>query len=241
MKKILVIALLISSVFANANFDKNFQKTIKEVADIEIEVQFKKELKSFPAFFVIGKTKGGDLFPVISNKNGDYFFGLSNVMHLDEKDSSMIRSELNKAQAQKNKQDKVVLDKLFSSFSDNDYLFLEGNSKNLPTQIVVSDPDCPYCRKHLDEIEDTLKVANVKYIFAPVHEGDAFVKSQLIMDEAKNLKSTKDKIKVMKKYYKDIELSKKQLGTNTSQIDKNAKKIFESGVIRGVPFVYEVE
>ena len=241
MKKILIVTLLVSNLFANANFDKNFKKTIKEVADINVEVQFKKELKSFPALFVIGKTQSGDIFPVISSKNGNYFFGLSNVMHLDDKDSSMIRNELNKAQMEKNKQDKVVLDELFSSFSDNDYLFLEGYSKDLPTQIVVSDPDCPYCRKHLEEIEDTLKVANVKYIFAPIRKGTASVKSQLIMDETKNLKSTKDKIKVIKKYYKDVELSKKQLGTNTSQIDKNAQKIFESGVIRGVPFIYEVK
>lgn len=240
MKKILFcMAIMANLSIANSNFDDNFKKTIKEVADINIEVYSKKELKSFPSYFVIGKTSGGDIFPVIANKDGKYFIGMSNVLHLNEEDSNTIKQELNKAKMEQEKKGRAVLDKLFSSFKESDYVLLEGNSKNLPTQIVVSDPDCPYCRKHLEEIEETLKTANVKFIFAPVHERASFVKSQLIMNETKKLKSTKEKLEVFRKYYKDIKLSKKELDTNTSQVDRNTRKIFDSGAVRGVPFIYE--
>ena len=54
MKKIIAI-LACSLTFVNAGLEDNFKKSIKNIADVEVEVEFKKELVSFPSmFFVIG-------------------------------------------------------------------------------------------------------------------------------------------------------------------------------------------
>ena len=241
MKKIIAI-LACGLTFASAALEENFKKSIKAMADVEVEVEFKKELVSFPSmYFVIGKTKGGDIFPVIVSKEGEYFIGLSNVLKLSNVDTQMMQEALNQAQKEKEARDSKVLKELFSSFKESDFLYLQGEGKNLPTKIVVSDPDCPYCREHLKSINQELKKANIKMIFAPIHEKEAFVKSQLIMNEAAKLEKddTKGKVALLNKYFKDITLSDKELKTDFSRIAQNTKKIFESGVIKGVPFIYE--
>ncbi|MDE5592256.1 MAG: hypothetical protein K2I63_04820 [Helicobacter sp.] len=153
----------------------------------------------------------------------------------------MIREEIAKASLAKEKQDSSALNKLFKEFKENDFIFLEGNKKNLPTKIVVSDPDCPYCREHLSKIEKELETSNIKLIFAPVHDKNAFIKSQLAMQEISKLPQhdTPAKLKVLRKYYQNIKLNTQEMKTDYSQITKNKEKIFASGIIRGVPFIFE--
>ena len=222
--------------------EDNFKKSIKNIADVEVEVEFKKELVSFPSmFFVIGKTQGGDIFPVIVSKDGEYFIGLSNVLKLSNVDTQMMRDALEKAQKEKEQKDSKVLSQLFDGFLESDFVYLKGDGKNLPTKIVVTDPDCPYCREHLKNVDAELKEANLKLIFAPIHQKEAFIKAQLIMNEVAKLDAgdTKGKIKVLEKYYRDITLDAGQLKTDYSQITKNTDKIFQTGVIKGVPFIFE--
>ena len=241
LKKTITLLTLILTL-ANADFETNFKKSIKELTDIDVQVQFKKELVSFPSsFFVIGKTKGGDIFPVIVNKEGNYFIGLSNVLNLSQADSAMIKEEITKATLVKEEQDTLVLNKLFKSFKKTDFVYLAGNSENLPTKFVITDPDCPYCREHLKNIEKDLEESNLKLIFAPVHDKKAFIKAQLIMQEIAKLPkaNTQTKINILRKYYQDFELNNQQLKTDYSQITANTKKIFDSGIVRGVPFIFE--
>ena len=66
-----LFGLLCITSFAFADFDTNFKKSIKELTNVDVEVQFKKALKSFDGqYFVIGRTKGGDIFHVNVDKNG---------------------------------------------------------------------------------------------------------------------------------------------------------------------------
>ena len=157
-KLILIMAVIIGySSLAFANFEKNFKKSIKEKVDIDVEIQLKKPLRSFDGqYFVIGRTANGNIFPVIVSTDGKHFVGLSSVMNFSKEDSKMIMDEINKAGEEKMKSDREALLKLFAEFKDYDFIALEGKTKNLPTKIVVTDPDCPYCRKHLEEIEKDL-------------------------------------------------------------------------------------
>ena len=191
--------------------------------------------------FVIGKTQGGDIFPVIVSKDGEYFIGLSNVLKLSNVDTQMMRDALEKAQKEKEQKDSKVLSQLFDGFLESDFVYLKGDGKNLPTKIVVTDPDCPYCSEHLKNVDAELKEANLKLIFAPIHQKEAFIKAQLIMNEVAKLDAgdTKGKIKVLEKYYRDITLDAGQLKTDYSQITKNTDKIFQTGVIKGVPIIFE--
>ena len=106
---------------------------------------------------------------------------------------------------------------------------------------MVTDPDCPYCREHLKNVDAELKEANLKLIFAPIHQKEAFIKEPFILNELAKLDTgdTKGKIKILEKYYRDITLDAGQLKTDYSQITKNTDKIFQTGVIKGVPFIFE--
>lgn len=244
MKKIFLNVALVASFasLATAGFEENFKASVKKRADIDAEVQLKKPLKSFKnQYFVIGRTQNGEIFPVIVSQDGDYFVALSSMMNLNQEDSQMIMEELNKAGDEKEKRDTKILNELFASFNANDFIYLKGEGENLPTQIIVTDPDCPYCRKHLEMIESELKVANLKLIFAPVHDKEAFIKAQLAMNQTAKLKleDTKGKIKILRKFYSDIKLSKQEMATDFSQVRTNTDKIFASKAIKGVPFVFE--
>ena len=54
-------------------------------------------------FFVIGKTQGGDIFPVIVSKDGEYFIGLSNVLKLSNVDTQMMRDAWRRHKKKKSK------------------------------------------------------------------------------------------------------------------------------------------
>lgn len=51
LKKTITLLTLILTL-ANADFETNFKKSIKELTDIDVQVQFKKELVSFPHRFL---------------------------------------------------------------------------------------------------------------------------------------------------------------------------------------------
>ena len=245
MKQLVIgfLSVLCAANIAFADFDTNFKQSIKELTNVDVEVQFKKALKSFEGqYFVIGRTKSGDIFPVIVDKNGQYFMGLSSVMNFSKEDSRVIMNAINEAGEAKMKEDSKALNQLFKTFKESDFITLNGEGKNLPTKIIVTDPDCPYCRKELQNIEMRLKEANLKLIFAPVHEQDAFIKAQLILNATKNAKDNKAKIAILRKYFQDnVKLSAKEQKTDITQVKFTTEKIFGSGLINGVPFIFDVE
>lgn len=244
MKKFILCAVYtaIMASCAFANFDVNFKKGIKELTNVDIEIQLKKPLQSFKGeYFVIGRTSNGEIFPMIVSQDGKHFIGLSNIMSFSQEDSEMISKEMQQASEAKMKADSKALNRLFKSFKESDFITLTGQGKNLPTHIVVSDPDCPYCRQHLQSVESQLKEANLKFIFAPVHNENAFIKAQLILNASAKASDNEAKLALLRKYYSDTPLSPQEKKTDFRQVQSNTEKIFNSGLIRSVPFVFTLE
>jgi thiol:disulfide interchange protein DsbC len=117
-------------------------------------------------------------------------------------------------------------------------LLLKSQIKTDALLTIVTDPDCPYCRAELSNLREHLKSTNVRMIFAPVHDEKAYVKSALILEETKKLNNNEKIISVIEKYYKDIELSEKQMQTKTDIVHDAAETIFGSGLIQGVPYLH---
>ena len=60
------------------------------------------------------------------------------------------------------------------------------------------------------------------------------------MDE--NVKDNKAKIAILRKYFQDnVKLSAKEKKTDITQVKFTTEKIFGSGLINGVPFIFDVE
>lgn len=112
-----------------------------------------------------------------------------------------------------------------------------GNDAKKETIVVFTDPECPYCRQELGNIEERLKTNNVKLIFTPVHQRTSLEKSVLIYNEAAKAKNDAEKIKIIRKYFdENVKYDQKVSDAEIARIEELKSKYFGAG-IKGVPFI----
>ncbi len=109
-----------------------------------------------------------------------------------------------------------------------------GNDPKKETLVKFTDPECPFCRKEVEDIENKLKKYNLKYVFTPVHDRSSMEKSILIYKQTNKAKTLEDKIKIIKKYYSG-DVDKKVTDQEVARVEKLRKKYFAAG-LKGVPF-----
>lgn len=227
-----------------AKVNAEIERTVKEASKQDMKVIEAKKLDSFNKFlFVRMETTSGKQIPVFVSSDGKSFIGFSQILYTpSEKDNTLISGMLQEITANNTEENAVKEQKLFSSFPDDRFVFLQSSNPEVTkTIVIVTDPDCPYCRQELGQIENRLRTANVKLIFAPVHDDRAFVKSELIMKESSEANTVEEKIAIVRKYYVDMPLTQAQMNTDMSKTKDNAQKLFSSGIVKGVPFIHEVK
>ena len=137
----------------------------------------------------------------------------------------------------KEKLDKQKLIKELSNLykkEDKQNILVLGNDPKKETLVKFTDPECPFCRKEVAQIEEKLKTYNLKYIFTPVHDKSSLEKSILIYKQAKKAKTLDEKIKILKKYFSgdvDANVTDKEI----ARVEATRKKYFSAG-LKGVPF-----
>lgn len=245
MKKILVATAIFGvCTFSFAqSVEKNFANLINEKFGVKIDVLSAYELKSIPSLYlVLTKDNVNGAYPFYVNKNGDSYLQVGEVFSFSNKDDeAMLKSVFEKMQVINDEIKNARIDTLFDSLPKKSFITINSRAKTGKLITIVTDPDCPYCREELKNIRKHLEGANVRFVFASVHDETAFIKAQLILDEAKLISSfDADKIiSIFEKYYKDIELSDKQKSTNYETITNSTETIFGSGLIKGVPYIHE--
>lgn len=113
-----------------------------------------------------------------------------------------------------------------------------GNDPEKDTMVIFTDPECPFCRKELANIENDLKKYNVEIVLISVHGDTAFDKINQIYKEAPNAKTDKEKIDLLNKYYAEKAEAPK---SSVEEMKKNrelSNKYFAAG-IQGVPYKVE--
>jgi len=223
-KLILATAILSSSVFAatDAQIVKYFKAQIPvptakvtvtsriEIADIKgmdyvsIDLSDGKRVQKISVF-----TRGNLIFPdVISIKSGSI---------KDKLDKQKLIKELANIYKKEDKTNIIVL----------------GNDPKKETLVKFTDPECPFCKQEVAQIEEKLKTYNLRYIFTPVHDKSSLEKSALIYKQTSAAKNLTDKIKIIKKYY-NSDVDKKVTDAEVAKIEKTRKKYFAAG-LKGVP------
>ncbi|MCW1359942.1 thioredoxin fold domain-containing protein [Campylobacter sp. CCS1377] len=115
-----------------------------------------------------------------------------------------LKNEISYRQAfemEKIKQIKDNFEKNAKNEVKKETMLISLGDKTKPSMYVFSDPECPYCRKHLKSIKQTLKDYQVHLILTPVHDKSAFEKAALIYKEIKGAKNDEEKIAILNKYF----------------------------------------
>lgn len=206
MKKLLTSSLLsgalVCSLFADAKDDaflKFFNEILSNGAKVEILEAKQIEGSSLKSYIVEIDYEGHKIKDMFFS-DGVVFIGDNDGRVVDMKAKKSIKEDF-MVEQMKEKQRQVLPDLADFITKGSDYIVKIGNDKSKPTTVVFSDPECPYCVKKLDTIEEDLKSANIVYVLTPVHGQSAYEKILTILKECKTAKTDKQKIQILKKYY----------------------------------------
>lgn len=203
----------------------------------------------------IEKTK--QRFPIYSSKDGTFIFPFTpQVMMKEPKNFEVVVNKLQevdeynapiiekmKAEQEELKQggERETFKKLYNIIKDNlgeEQLLTLSENNNAEEKIIVIDPECPWCKKKLEDLTPIINDTNIKLIFAPVHKKSSWIKSELIIQQWKNLSTPEEKLELLKKYFSNYKITDEERNIDTTQIEKNIQVIFKTGIVTGVPFEF---
>lgn len=224
-----IVSLLYTSVFAatDAQIVEHFKSTI-QVPNITIEVLSRKSVEGIAGmdFVTLNLSDGNRAQKLSIFTKDDLIF--PDVISI--KQGGSIKEMMEMAELQKK------LSAIYKKESKKNIISL-GNDPKKDTVVVFTDPECPYCRQELAQIEKRLETSNVKLIFTPVHERSSLEKSVLAYNETEKAKTDAEKIVILRKYFNEaVVLDQKVSDQDVKRIDDLKVKYFEAG-IKGVPFV----
>lgn len=198
MKKFALILSIANLAFAasNAQISDFYSQSIKAQfpnAKINIEKREKAGDTGFESVILSVEIDGLKQEEILFTKDNII---VPDIIDLKSKISYRQEYEMKKFQDARNnfiKNAKAVAEK--------EKMVIKLGDKNKPAIYVFTDPECPYCREHLKNIDEDLKQYQVNFIITPVHGKSAFEKSALIYKETKKAKNDKEKIAIMNKYF----------------------------------------
>lgn len=230
MKKYLIIgAVLTSSLFAanNAQIQEYFQGQVPP--QIKVEVIGSEKIKELPKYELVSiKLSEGKKEQILKmfEKDGMLFPEIIDL----KSQTSMLKKVEKRAQIK-------ALKDVYKK-EDKSNIISIGNSSSKETMVVFTDPECPYCRNELKNIEKRLEKANIKILLTPVHGKSSLEKSALIYEHIKNAKSDKDKIAILKKYYApDVDISKEKVSDKQIAQMEDFRRKYLASAIKGVPYI----
>ena len=196
-------------------------------------------------FIAILKDKASkNLIPVVTNQSGQLLFVLTDLFFTqNDKDTQLVQEILGKVNEANNKNiNKEAINKLLESIPD-DYVvkIASTNPKVKKITYIISDPMCPHCQDELRHIDDRLKDSNVYMIEVAFLGPQSKDKSAELLERIKSLKTTKQKVSLVKEIYSTAHTAKNPNSRNIQKVENITKIIADSGLIKGVPFVYEYQ
>ncbi|STP11980.1 disulphide isomerase [Helicobacter mustelae] len=243
MKKISFIFLL-STLFLWAGTQENLKDLIKEKTKQDISIAKVYDLKGDDhlKIAILKDEATKNQIPVITNKDGNLLFVLTNVFFSkNDEDSKFVEELLGKIQSDNDKQvNSAALNKLFESIPEDYVIKLDSTTKNnKKVTYIVSDPMCPHCQEELRNIDKRLKDSNVYMVMVAYLGQESIKKAATILAKVKDAKSTKDKIALFQQVYSIAYRPSSADSKAVKKVENITKKVADSALIKGVPFIYE--
>lgn len=115
-----------------------------------------------------------------------------------------------------------------------------GSDKNKKTMLLFTDPECPFCRAHMADIENYLKKYNVKILLTTTHGRSALEKEYLILKDIKPSMKDEEKVAILRKYYdENYNVDKTITDQELLKLIELKDRYFSAGVGE-VPFFIEL-
>lgn len=243
IKKILLVsAMLLSSLFASS-FEDNVKNLIEKQTSTKVNIINSVDLKDSKNLkMVIVEIADGNAqrIPMFATSDGNTIIGLSNIFFTASKaDEDIVSKAADEAMAYNENGQKEAAGKLIKALSSDQYITLKTNAKNPKTYFIVADPNCGYCREELRNIEDKLKTHNVNIVPVGILGEDSQKKAAYLMDNVKSSMSESDKLKGIREVFSPNFKAPEKI--DVSKISKTTESLFKTGIIRGVPYIYEAE
>lgn len=229
MKRYLLGSMVLSvSLFGASSADVTNYLKSKVPPNVKVKVLSIKKLDKAPKFDVVSvslsdgtKSQTLKLFT-----QGDFMF----PDIIDIKHNTSFMQDLEKQEQAKK------LKKVYKNEKSANIISL-GNDPKKPTMVVFTDPECPYCRQELKNINKRLQSNNIKMILTPVHGKGALEKSFLIYKHIKSAKTDAQKIKLLNKYYdKNVDISKEKVTPNDIKKMEKLRDRYIGDIVKGVPY-----
>lgn len=237
--KIVLLGALFSVAAIAGKFESNIEAMFKNEIGMEAKIVKSIEVDKGLMFVVAESKDSGMQMPIFASSGGKAIIAFSEKFFVEsESVKAKIADEIDKVVANNQKAKSKEIKKLLKELPKESFLEIGSGDKEM---LVISDPECPYCRQELANIEKRLEGRTIKMVMAPVHGKSAFIKSDLIYKNAKG-KSDKQKIEILRKYFDpEYKLTSSEEKVNPTITEKNAEIVFGSGLISGVPFVMELD
>lgn len=238
MKKIL-LALGLCAILNSSELQVNLQNLFPTY-----EIMFVDKLNSMPNsnLVVLSEKDGTQKDILLSDNSGKNFFYIKNAYFKDKKDRELYAKRVKFIE---NAAKKEVFE-ILKAISNDRFVSINSFYKNNKKTIyMITDPECPDCKHEIDRLTKYLRNANLKMIFAPVHGKSAFTKAAIMLEKSKAIDPSNqyEFIELINKYYDPKVAITDDMATDEQRkkIYDDTKKIFSKGLVKGVPFMIEIE
>lgn len=242
--KIAILSLVFLGLNAlnAASFEQNLINLIEKETATKVKIISKSDLKSSKDLkFVIIELDGNmQRIPLFATKNGDMIIGLSNIFLTSAKaDEDLVAKNSAELQEYNESAQTRAAGALIEQLKPEQYITLKSSAKNAPTTFIVADPNCGYCKEEFRNIDERLKTQNVNMVMVGILGEDSLKKAASVMGKVKSGDSEKKKLNALKEVFSNTFKAPKSI--DVAKIKETSDFLFKGGVIRGVPYIYEVK
>lgn len=240
-----LLTLACSTQLFAASFEENLTKVLSQTGH-KVKIIASKTLVGMNDMRIVNvefsNATGAQRTPFLATADGKgaVIFNALFFSANKEQNDPIIESMLSEIDTFNQSKKNAQLNALFESFPAERFVEIPAKKSGVTqTTIIVSSPDCPYCREELANLDKRLLTSNVKMIIVPLNGQESYVRAQILVNELQKADTTAHKIEILKKIYAaNYQIPEKQKKIDTSFVAQNAEMVFKSGLIRSVPYIH---
>ena len=223
-----------------ASFEQNLINLIEKQTQTKVKIISQSNLKASKdlKFVVIEIANNAQQIPLFATKNGDMIIGLSNIFFTAQNtDEELIGKKVAEIESHNENSQTIAAGALIKQLKPEQFITLKSKAKNAKTTFIIADPNCGYCKEEFRNIDERLKTQNVNVVLVGILGEDSLKKSASVVSKIKSADSQNSKLNALKEVFSNSFKAPKSI--DTTAVKETSDFLFKSGVIRGVPYIYE--